>query len=97
VQQIEFSLYSAFLHYSFWRQNFWLDRLEKWRSVPTPKSGGLDPISPKITPMVPISKPEDFRSKALKCDDFRGIANCNQPNHIQNIWTLFSRKTWVIL
>jgi len=27
------SLYSAFLHYSFWRQNFWLDRLEKWGSV----------------------------------------------------------------
>jgi len=28
----------------------------------------------KSSYIVPILKPKDFRSKALKCDDFRGIA-----------------------
>jgi len=69
MQQIEFTLlgvshfsklhyssYSAFLHYSFWRQNFLLDRLDKWGSIPHSKKWrGPDPLrqspSPKMTPM----------------------------------------------
>jgi len=42
------SLYSAWFT-SFWRQNFWLGGLRKWGPSPTAKSGGLDPLAPKIT------------------------------------------------
>jgi len=45
LRKLRYCLYSAYLHSSLWRQNFWLGRHIKWGPSPTSKVEGPDPLT----------------------------------------------------